>query len=338
MRTERPAPGRLSVLEQEGAFVTDIRVATQAELEDALKRGARPILIGLSHFVVAGSAHVVARESAHVVAWGSAHVEARGSAHVEALDSAHVEARGYAHVEAWDSAHVEALDSAHVVARGSAHVEARGSAHVVAWGSAHVEAWDSAHVVALESAHVEARGSAHVEAWDSAHVVARESAHVVAWGSAHVEASPLVAIHQHSGSAQITGGVVIRVERPDTAAQWCEFYGVSVVDGIATVFKALSDDYRSPHGLLYLPGSAPEAPDWDGGKAECGGGLHFAPSPLAALEFHAEARRFVRCDVALDDIVVHPNAAWPQKIKARRVINVVEVNRYGDPVATEIRA
>ncbi|HET8645594.1 MAG TPA: hypothetical protein VFO85_08915 [Vicinamibacteria bacterium] len=184
---------------------------------------------------------------------------------------------------------------------------------------AHVEAWKGAHVVA--------RGSAHVVAWESAHVEARESAHVVAGG--------FVAITKHPGhTSQISGGVVIVVARPTTAAEWCEFYGVAVVDDVATLYKALGEDFTSPRGLSYAPGTQPEAADWDGGHAECGGGLHFSPRPQMALRFHDEARRFVACRVALADMrPPQEGDRYPEKVKARRVCGpVVEVDRYGTPV------
>ena len=221
------------------------------------------------------------------------------------------------------SAHVEARGSAHVGALESAHVEALESAHVEAWESAHVEAWGSAHVVALESA--------HVEAWESAHVVAWGSAHVEARGSAHVEASQYVAIHQHSDTAQITGGVLIKVPKPTTPIEWCAFYGAKLEGELAILYKAVREDYRSAHGMLYTPGTTPEALDWDGGHAECGGGLHFTADPMTAkVHFDPEATRFVACPVALADIIVHPTPEYPFKIKARRVAApIYEVDRSG---------
>jgi len=245
----------------------------------------------------------------------------------ELVGSGWFEVRGASYVEAWESAHVEAWESA--------HVEAWESAHVVARESAHVEAWGSAHVVARESAHVVARESAHVVAWESAHVVARGSAHVEAWGSAHVEASKFVSVHKHQDTVSVKGGVVILVKAPSTPKEWCEFYGAKIESGIVMLYKAVRDDFRSAHGFLYAPGSTPEAPDWDGGITECGGGLHFSPSPAMALEFDSSATRFVACPVALKDIAVHKNPLYPEKIKARRIVRpVYEVDRYGERIET----
>ena len=177
------------------------------------------------------------------------------------------------------------------------------------------------------SAHVEARGSAHVEAWGSAHVEARESA--------HVEASKLVAVHRHGSTPVVTGGVIIQVDKPKTAGEWLDFYGVPTVDGIAVLYKAVDDKCVSPHGLAYEPGTIPSAPDWDGGKAECGGGLHFSPAPFMALTYASDAKRFIACPVLVSEIVVHPDATYPDKVKAPRCIAPVwEVDRYGNEVRT----
>ena len=285
-----------------------VEIATQEEL-DRLADGDIGLLRA-GRFLARGSAHVVARGSAHVVAWESAHVEAWESAHVEARGSAHVEARGSAHVEAWESAHVEAWESA----------------HVEAWGSAHVVAWESAHVVARGSAHVVARGSAHVVAWESAHVVAR--------GSAHVEASQYVAIHRHGSRPVVIGGTVIDVRLPTNPIEWAAFYGARLEGHVLTVYKAVRDDYRSAHGFLYQPGTTVEASDWDGGDAECGGGLHFSPHPAMALEFDSQATRFLACPVALVDTRAPQDSdVYPQKIKARRTCGpVFEVDRQGRPL------
>ncbi len=220
--------------------------------------------------------------------------------------------------------------SAHVVAWDSAHVEARGSAHVEAWGSAHVEAWDSAHVEAWGSAHVEARSSAHVDAWGSAHVEAWGSAHVVARDSAHVEASKWTSVRKmlsHTGA--IEGGIVIVEPEITTPEDWCAYHGGIVRDGVAILYKAVRDDYRSAHGFLYQVGSTATCDDWDGGEKECGGGLHFCASVGQALSFDDQATRFIACPVALKDMrSPRPDDEYPNKIKASRICGpIMEVER-----------
>ena len=190
--------------------------------------------------------------------------------------------------------------------------------------------------VARDSAHVVARGSAHVVARESAHVEAWGSAHVEAWESAHVEASQYVAIHRHSPAAVVIGGTVIEVKRPTTPIEWAAFYGATINGHVLTLYKAVRDDYRSSHGLLYQPGSTVEAPDWDAGGAECGGGLHFSPHPAMALEFDGEATRFLACPVALEDIrAPRQDDAYPHKLKAQRTCGpVYEVDRTGKAIVS----
>jgi hypothetical protein len=294
-----------------------IKVSTQDELDAALALPAphEIWICGTGRFVLRQSAQhfVRATESSHVVAWGSSHVEAWGSSHVVAW--------GSSHVEAWGSSHVEARESSHVVAWGSSHVEARGSSHV--------EARESSHVVARESSHVEARGSSHVVARGAAFVRARDRSKTeVATGST-------VVVMRHATTAIVeNGSVVIDVPPVTTAQAWCDYYGVEVKDGVAIVYKAVRDSYCSSHGLLYAPGSAPTAPDWDGGKEECGGGLHFSPRPVAAKGFDPDATKFLACPVALVDMrAPAANDAYPSKIKARGCCGPVrEVTLWGEPV------
>ena len=151
-------------------------------------------------------------------------------------------------------------------------------------------------------------------------------------GQSRATGSKYTAIHVN-GKARARGGHIIRIPVIRTPKQWCEFYGVSVSGGVATLFKAVNGDFTFPRGVNYAPGETPEAKDWDGGVAECGGGLHFSPRPSAALEFHPEARRFVACPVLLKDIVVHNPAEFPQKVKAKRVCRpCYEVDIDGKPV------
>ena len=183
-------------------------------------------------------------------------------------------------------------------------------------------------------------------AWESSapRVVAWGSSapRVVAWGSSQLgvigpvagTAGPDVAVSIDGDLATIDGGHQVRVKR-STPSEWCAYYGVPVKDGVAVLFKGVDHGFRSGRGFLYVPGTKPEAPDWDGAVRECGGGLHFSPHPSMTLEFFSEATRFVACPVALADIVVHPNGESPQKVKARRVCAPCwEVDEDGERVET----
>ncbi len=193
-----------------------------------------------------------------------------------------------------------------------------------------IECVGSGEFTASDSATVWASDSATVRASDSATVRASDSATVRASGSATVRASKHVAVTRHVtayGEPTVIGGVLIDIPIPRTAEEWCDLYGVEVTDGVAILFKAVDDDWSTSYsrkaGIAYTPGSSPEAPDWDGGVRECGGGLHFVAHPHEGLEFNERATRFVACPVALADIAVHADATMPSKVKARRGIGGV---------------
>jgi hypothetical protein len=193
-----------------------------------------------------------------------------------------------------------------------------------------------------------------VEARDSSQprVVARDSSQprVEAWGSSQprVEAWGYVQLSLFGrivakcsagvavliqGKAEVEGGQQTRVVI-DTPQAWCDYYGVSVENGVATLYKAVGDDYKSPKGGDYRPGRIPIADDWDGGKAECGGGLHFSPAPAMARGFNPRASRYVACQVALTDMrSPQDDDGYPAKIKARGCRGpVYEVTEDGDKV------
>jgi hypothetical protein len=155
-------------------------------------------------------------------------------------------------------------------------------------------------------------------------------------GQARIEAADGVAVMRHGLGAVVSGAAVTEATRPGTAAEWCAYYGVPVEDGVATLYKAVDDNFASYHGGTYRPGSEPIAPDWDGGERECGGGLHFSPRPTLALAAPADDMRFVACPVRLEDIAFRPDFNYPDKVKASRVCApVYEVHEDGTPVARD---
>ena len=169
------------------------------------------------------------------------------------------------------------------------------------------------------SATVTAYGSATVRAYGSATVRASGSATVWAYDSATVRASGGVAIHLHSARATITGnGITIdhTLKRLDPAT-WCEYHGVTVVDGIATVHKAVNDEWTTDRGIIYAPGSMPTCDDWADNN-RCGGGLHFSPWPWEAATYQPGATRYVAVGIALSDLRPIPGST--PKCKAPAVI------------------
>ena len=220
-----------------------------------------------------------------------------------------------------------------LVARESSQprVEAWGSSQprVEAWESSQprVEAWESSQprVEAWGSSQprVEARESSQprVEAWGSSQprVVARGWAQLSIFGQVIVKAVASVAVLIEGIGGKVTGGKQTRRPEIATGKEWCDYYGVPIVRGVAVLYKALDNDFKASHGLSYAPGTMPKAPDWDGGEVECGGGLHFSPHPQMARAFKDEATRFVACPVKVSEIVVHKAAEYLEKVKAPRV-------------------
>jgi hypothetical protein len=197
-----------------------------------------------------------------------------------------------------------------VVAYGSASVVASGSASVVAYGSASVRAYDSASV--------EAYGSASVQAYDSA----------------SVQAGTCVPVQQFPGyKGTTTGGVVIKI--PDlykvSPAEWIAFYALRPADGKVTVYKAVSKDLVSGHGMTYPLGGTVTAPDWDAVR-ESGQGLHFGPTPRHAARYHSGAARYLACEIDADGLV-----PLGDKVKAASCLVVAEVDVHGKPVEGEVK-
>ena len=182
---------------------------------------------------------------------------------------------------------------------------------------------------------VTASGSVTVRAFGSATVRASDSVTVTASDSATVTATPKVAVHLHSGRCTIAGGVlidhtIIDLTDPQT---WCDYHGVPTVDGIATVHKAVDDDWTTGRGTVYRPGATPSAPDWRDDH-ECGGGLHFSPHPWQAREYMPDATRFVAVGVAVADL--RPILGATPKCKTPRVVSpCVEVTIDGTPTNPE---
>ena len=132
----------------------------------------------------------------------------------------------------------------------------------------------------------------------------------------------------------IPGATILPEPKITTPVEWCEYYGAIIDGNVATLYKAVNDNYCSERGFSYALGTTPEAPDWDGPARECGGGLHFCSTPSASKTFFNKATKFVECKVMLEDLVVHENAHYPMKIKGRRVCApIVEVDIDGKPVS-----
>jgi hypothetical protein len=253
---------------------------------------------------------------------GNGFFEIYGSSQVTAYDSSQVTAYDSSQVTACDSSQVTACDSSQVTAYDSSQVRAYDSSQVRAYGSSQVRLLagdDSSQVTACGSSQVTAYGSSQVTAYGSSQVRACDSSQVTAYDSSQVRASKQVAVTIHGKYPKVVGGVKIHFKTPGTTKEWIDNYAVETKRGIAILYKGVDENFMSPRGGNYTPGTTPEAKDWDGGKEECGGGFHFSPVPAMTLKYNGSAKKFVACPVKVSEIVVHKDAMYPDKVKAPRV-------------------
>ena len=302
-------------------------VKNQSELESALAAGDYPVCVGNEYFELTSGAKADA--------YGSSTVRATGSSTVTAYDSSTVTAYDSSTVTAYGSSTVTATGSSTVTAYGSSTVRAYGSSTVTAYGSSTVRATGSSTVTAYDSSTVTAYGSSTVRASRYAAVHKKSDKSNITGGVVIVippVETPLDWCDVHGVNVTFMDIVCLSCEgsgvgdeptglgdTPDVPNHDCLDCGGDGKkrESVALVYKAVNDDFSSPYGTSYAPGTVPVAPDWDGGIRECGGGLHFSPTPAHALSFHSDAKRFLACPVALSDISVHKDAAYPEKIKAR---------------------
>lgn len=154
--------------------------------------------------------------------------------------------------------------------------------------------------------------------------------------SVHVERHAVVSRLTEATVVTGPGHIITTPDLSDPSA-WCEYHGVSVVDGIATVYKAVDDQYQAGHQYTmtsYEPGSTPSCDDFRA-NGYCGGGLHFGPTTLHAHAYNIGASRYLSVGVRLDEInVIDGNDHNSQaKCKAPRIVTpCVEVDQYGRPV------
>jgi hypothetical protein len=287
-----------------------------------------------------GSSTVTAFGSSTVRACDSSTVTAYGSSTVRACDSSTVTAYGSSTVTAYGSSTVRACDSSTVTAYGSSTVRACDSSTVTAYGSSTVRAYGSSTVRACDSSTVTAYGSSTVRACDSSTVTACDSSTVTAYGSSTVTACdsstvtacPSVAVHLHNATVKVTGGVVLDHTKVKdfTGKEWCDYHGVEVKRGIATVFKAVNDEWTTDRGFDYSPGAKPSCDDWRD-EDNCGGGLHFGPTPFHALAYFTGATKFVAVGVKVTEL--RPITGATPKCKAPKVVRAcVQVDIDGKPI------
>ena len=195
---------------------------------------------------------------------------------------------------------------------------------------------DSPPAVWLElrgMAHVVAQGSSRVVAWNWSRVDARGWSAIQAWGYSHVNAVPWVTVYRHSTTATVNGGTIVDATlfAPPTPAEWAARHGIVAQDGVAVVYKAVSQELVAGQGRIpttYTIGSTVDATDWDP-TPDYGYGLHFSPTPYQASLYYQGIGepRFLACEVDVASLVPLGN-----KCKAPSCRVLYEVDQFGEPV------
>jgi hypothetical protein len=229
-----------------------------------------------------------------------------------------------------------------IVCLGGGHFTLRENSTATLWENSTATLRENSTATLWGNSTATLWGNSTATLWENSTATLRENSTATLRGNStgRVDAQP----HSHvrrdpRSTAAINGGIVLDLLIPKTGAEWCDFYGLDVKDGVVVLFKAVGPRFRSRNGVHYTPGTEPAAPDWDGGAQECGGGLHFSPHPQMALEFVSASEHFIACPVKVDEIVVHPDGVYPQKVKAPRVCAPCwEVDRDGEPVTEEAEA
>ena len=212
--------------------------------------------------ILRGNSHAVLRGNASAVLWGNSHAELWGNARAELWGNSRAELWGNSRAVLWENSHATLRGNASATLRENASAELWENASAELWGNSRAELWENASAELWENSRAKLWGNSRAELWRNSR--AELSRFTVAW--------------LHSSSAKATGtGHVIDVTDAalSTPDAWAEYHGVKVVDGIATVYKALYDHFGT--GRLgwegkYAPGETPEAPDWRD-DASCGGGF-----------------------------------------------------------------
>ena len=270
---------------------------------------SRAELWGSSSAVLWESSHAVLWESSSAVLWGSSRAELWGSSRAEL----------------WGSSRAVLWESSSAVLWGSSRAVLWESSRAELWGSSSAELRESSSAVLGESSRAELGGSSRAEL--------RESSSVHAYNNARVKAGPLCAVFVHSPTVNVSGGVILDCSNTNNmdGAAWCDHYGVKVSRGIATVYKAVNDAWTTKRGTDYSPGSKPSCKDFRD-TDECGGGLHFGPTPRHARAYFDSATKFVAVGVKLSEL--RPITGDTAKCKAPRVVrDCVEVNLDGEVIA-----
>jgi len=293
-----------------------IEVRSQRELEAALARtsnGNAELIVcaGGAHYTLRGNSTATLRGNSTATLWGNSTATLRGNSTATLWGNSTATLWGNSTATLWGNSTATLWGNSTATLRGNSTATLRGNSTATLWGNS------TATLRGNSTATL--RGNAAARAFD--------------WTTVESK-SPSAVLLSHSDEVNVVGDPrQLAMQNPQSVAEWLEFYGIEVEDGVAILYKAVGRNYHSRNGIHYTPGSEPVAPDWDGGVRECGGGLHFSPHPQFALDFRPDAEHFLACPVKVEDIAFHPNGNYPQKVKARGLCGpAVEVNGDGEAI------
>jgi hypothetical protein len=194
----------------------------------------------------------------------------------------------------------------------------RENATATLWGNATATLRENATATLRENATATLRENATATLWENATAKAEGFCSLSLFGKTKAVLAKTCHAFIMSPDAKAKGGTQTKANLK-TGQDWCNYYGVSVKRGIATVYKGVRDCYGSFHDsdFKWLPGTSPKSEQWD--DRECSHGLHFSPTPRHTLTHH-EAVRFLACKVKVSDMLVFFNGTYPHKCKAPAVV------------------
>ena len=346
-----------------------ITVTTQAELNAAINAGDPDIIIdsspnetalilrGNSSATLWGNSRAILRDSSSAILRDSSSADLRDNSSAILRDSSSAVLQGDSRAILWgdSSAVLQGNSSAILWGRSSATLWGRSSAtlwgnsRAILQGNSSATLWgDSSAILGGDSSAI-LQGDSRADLRDNSRADLRDNSWADASGASSLRlhdrssatAGPFVAIHRYSGLATVQGGVLIdlsAVQETDPTA-WCEAHGVTVYDGVASLYKATDSDLTAGHGYhstRYDVGSEPVAADFQADHG-CGHGLHLSPTAQQATTYRPEAVRWVRVEVPVGEIVPIPSLLSGQvaKCKVRTCRVVAEVDVLGREVGGE---
>jgi len=189
------------------------------------------------------------------------------------------------------------------------------------WGNSTAELWDNSRAELRGNSSAVLRGNSRAELWDNSTAVL--------WGNSRATTfSAFSVIILRSPSAKASGGIIVKAyEQPTNPWEWCKATNVIIRAGYAYLYKRVSGDLTTRNGFKYTLRTKVIAPDFNK-ENECGGGLHFCPTPPQCDQFRDDGP-YIKCRVPLDEMVIHSRPEYPDKIKARSCYVMYICDREG---------